>query len=345
MSNKHSEIKDAKIHVAKGFASGIGGTVPWRNERGLQSFEAINSFPKAISLVASNVAPPTEVNGAIYLIDGARGILDVNIIAWQSGTTIRYTFSGTPNLSAYVVGDYILFANCTKAINNGSFAITAFNDGADWIEVSNISRTSATDDEAAGSPGTATSTLSNWDGCPQNSWARFNSIDVKWYSVSPAIGTMCFNTALGYHMYYNGTEWVSVGTSDLTSVIFTVKITWTTGDLLAGFGTPKTTVAAVSGYAIRVVDESFALAFNTTAYSVSAIMETYTDIATIAQTNTTILNATATTHRFATKQAVTGVADTQIIAGRPVFTRVKTANPTLGNSGMVQYIDYRLVKI
>ena len=80
--------------------------------------------------------------------------LDVNTIAWQSGTTVRYTFNGTPDLSGVSVGNYIKIESSTKAANNGQFAITAVNDGSDYIEIGNLDVTDATSDEATDSPAT-----------------------------------------------------------------------------------------------------------------------------------------------------------------------------------------------
>lgn len=86
---------------------------------------------------------------------GGNAKLDVNTIAWQSGSVIRYTFNGAPNLSRARVGDYMTVESATNAINNGVFLITAVNDVSDYIEVLNPNRTDNTDDEAADSPATA----------------------------------------------------------------------------------------------------------------------------------------------------------------------------------------------
>lgn len=80
--------------------------------------------------------------------------LDVANITWQSGTTVRSTFNGTPTLTAVAVGDEITFSGCTNAVNNGTFVISAINTGSYWVEFTNSSRTSATGNET-GSPGTA----------------------------------------------------------------------------------------------------------------------------------------------------------------------------------------------
>lgn len=75
--------------------------------------------------------------------------LDVNTISWQSGTTVRYVFNGTPDLSTVEAGDIITVTNSANTSNNGDFTIVAVNDGLDYIEIENPLRTDATDDEAA----------------------------------------------------------------------------------------------------------------------------------------------------------------------------------------------------
>lgn len=335
---------ESQLHVAKGFASGIKGTSVWKNEVGGQTFENTNSFPPAIALANSSSAPPTETNGAIYLLNNSRGILDVNIISWMSANTIRYSFSSSPNLSIYAIGDYITFENATKTINNGTFVITNFHDGNDWIEISNPLRLSATDDEGAGSPATATSTISYWDGCTQNSWARFNSTTGLWSSVPPFVGVMCFNTTLGYFMYYNGAEWLSVGTSDLTAVTYTAKVIWSNAELLSGNSTPKLLASAVTGYYIKVVGHSAKHDYKTAAFATSSIMQVITDTATVAQSEVSILNTTVEATRIGSEIAATGTSDTQLIISKALYGKVKTSNPTVGAGSATQYIEYILIK-
>lgn len=219
MSNLHSILDDSQLHVAKGHSTATNGSSIWKNEQGLQEWNNINTFPPCLALAVSSSAPPTETNGAIYLLDNSRGVLNVDTIAWQSGSIIRYGFASTPDLSTYIVGDYLTVKTATNSINNGTFIITTINDGADWIEVTNILRTDATDDEAAGSPATATSTLSNWDGCPQNSWAKYDLATDTWHSIAPYTGVICFNLALGVHLYFNGTSWLGIGESVYNSVV------------------------------------------------------------------------------------------------------------------------------
>lgn len=79
--------------------------------------------------------------------------LDINNINWQSGNTIRYTFSGTPDLSSVAIGDAFYASGCTNSSNNGLFITTAVNNGSDYVEVINETISDNAADEA-GSAGT-----------------------------------------------------------------------------------------------------------------------------------------------------------------------------------------------
>jgi sugar lactone lactonase YvrE len=82
--------------------------------------------------------------------------LAIDNINWQTGTTstVRYTFTGSPDLSAVIVGHQLVASGCTDGTHNGTFEIAAVNNASDWIEVVNAAVTDATLDEAS-SPGTA----------------------------------------------------------------------------------------------------------------------------------------------------------------------------------------------
>lgn len=69
-------------------------------------------------------------------------------IAWQSGNTVRYSFSGSPDLSSVVSGDMFYHSGGAVASNNGLFAITNVNDGSDYIDVTNLLRSDGTGNES-----------------------------------------------------------------------------------------------------------------------------------------------------------------------------------------------------
>jgi len=81
--------------------------------------------------------------------------LDIDIIVFQSGTTTRYTFASSPDLSLALVGHTLSVSGADNDVNNGHFVITAKNQSPDWIEVTNPDKTSSAGDAGAGANGTA----------------------------------------------------------------------------------------------------------------------------------------------------------------------------------------------
>ena len=75
--------------------------------------------------------------------------LDVDTITNTAGDTWRYTMNGTPDLSGVSVGDYIKVSNSTNSANDGYFAVTAVDDGSDYIEVTNASGVAEATDSPA----------------------------------------------------------------------------------------------------------------------------------------------------------------------------------------------------
>lgn len=106
---------------------------------------------------ATNHAIDRAVSGGYVLGEYYPALLiddqDLGAIAWQSGTTVRYSF-GAQDLSGVVIGDTLIAYDCTYTANRGSFTITAVSDVSNYVEISNPLRTSATGNEAD-SPGSA----------------------------------------------------------------------------------------------------------------------------------------------------------------------------------------------
>lgn len=106
---------------------------------------------RLVSQSANAVQWQTTADATIPAATGTvLSALAVSAIAWQSGTTVRYTFSGAPSLSGVAVGDLLIVAGAANPVNNGSFFITAKNDPGDWVEVTNKARTSSSGNEAGG---------------------------------------------------------------------------------------------------------------------------------------------------------------------------------------------------
>lgn len=115
------------------------------------SLYALKEFARTRGLVLTRQDQDTsEVITSILL-----SALDINTVVFQSGTTIRYTFNGTPDLSGVVVGDTLIVSGSGNASNDGIFTITAVSDGSDYIEVTNSAREDDTDDEATNATGVA----------------------------------------------------------------------------------------------------------------------------------------------------------------------------------------------
>lgn len=81
--------------------------------------------------------------------------LDIDAITWQSGTTVRDTFNGTPDLSDVAIGDTYTVTGAANDSNNGTFTITAVSTGSYYVEYLNADRTDGTDDEASDTAATA----------------------------------------------------------------------------------------------------------------------------------------------------------------------------------------------
>lgn len=82
------------------------------------------------------------------------GSLDIDTITWQSGTTVRVAFNGSPDLSSVTTDHWLIVTGSTNSSNNGAFKISAVNDGSDYVDITNASRTDDTDDEATDATGT-----------------------------------------------------------------------------------------------------------------------------------------------------------------------------------------------
>ena len=73
-------------------------------------------------------------------------------IAGGAGSIQRITFTGAPDLTGIVKGDYQDVNYATNASNDGTFLISVVNSGSFFVDVINRARIDAADDEAAASP-------------------------------------------------------------------------------------------------------------------------------------------------------------------------------------------------
>ena len=107
--------------------------------------------------IADTLSNAQAYNGGDDKVDVLTS-LDVEDITFQStfsiGGIIRYTFNGTPDLSTIIKQNKLVVTGSTNASNDGTFTIIEINDGSDYVDVYNSSRTDGTDDETT-SPATA----------------------------------------------------------------------------------------------------------------------------------------------------------------------------------------------
>lgn len=201
-----SDDNDLNNHYPYGFGSAIPNTAPVVDETDNLKWEDRYSLPTALSIADSRIAPPTENNGDVYILDFSGNTFEIDSITWQSGNTIRYTFAGGTSFSPAAVGDYINITGCTNSVNNGTFEIVALS-GLD-IDITNTLRSSSDDDEAT-TPGQATITHANWDGALQGDWVRYNETDDAWGNITPKAGFTCYVKDVDALYNYDGTAWVA----------------------------------------------------------------------------------------------------------------------------------------
>lgn len=217
-SNQHRNLTGEQLHNPKGFDGASPSTTLIKNAAGDIEWRENTTFDNALDYVSPQTAPPTEVEDDIYLLDDTGVVYDIDTIAWQSGNTIRYTFNGTPNLSAITAGDYLVTSGNGNSSNDGTFVISAVNDGSDYIEITNANRSDATDDEASDAVGTAYYTLEEWDGASKGSHIKFDG--TNWNSVNAQDGALCYDETSSSHRIYDAanTNWdSSLPTSAVTA--------------------------------------------------------------------------------------------------------------------------------
>lgn len=128
---------------------------------------------------------------------------------------------------------------------------------------------------------------------------------------------------------------------------YKASLTIETADVLTLNGTPLLLIAAPSAsYAIQVEHMAVYVNFNSVAYATNTNVDVYTDTATNVQFRaTSALNASVNRIATGTSQAATGATDTQLIAGKAVYVKVATGNPTAGNSQVKIYVTYKLIEL
>ena len=212
---------DDQMHLPKGYRNADNGTSLMRGANGEIEYAIQNPLPAVLSFDSGAGAPSTEVDGDIYILSSSFiASLTCTTIAWQSGTTVRYSFSGSPDLSTVTTAEYLVISAAGTDSNNGRFVISTVNDGSDYIEVTNANRTDATDDESAI---TATTDISyrDWDGAIKNEWIKYNGTDDLWYRIVPIEGLICYIKDEDVIYKFDGSTWTSFAGAYMNTVTST----------------------------------------------------------------------------------------------------------------------------
>ena len=203
--NAHSD--DDNMHEVKGFPSASNNNFYLRDLRGRSTFQRSYRLENALASVNGYDTPTTEVNLDVYIVESLA--LDCNAITWQSGTTVRFTFtSGYTNI--YATGNYLQVADAANVVHNGVFLISAIN--ASYLEVTIADVTDATDDVASGSTGNAYVThedydpenLANGQSIPRQGMVKYYSDVDLWFGDAFQTGDEIFNVATGSYVNYEG---------------------------------------------------------------------------------------------------------------------------------------------
>ena len=166
-------------------------------------------IPNSISIINGYKAPLTEVNGDVYVIESPE--LDVNGIVWQSGTTVRFTFTSGYDSSIYSTSSFLqISGETTKTIHNGVWLITTVN--ASYLEVTNLSVTDGTDDVASSSPSLGYVTHQDFDpeslssnqSIPRIGQVRYYSNSDLWFGDLFQEGDCYYNEQTKSISCYNG---------------------------------------------------------------------------------------------------------------------------------------------
>ena len=195
------------MHFPKDFLTASVGTMPIHDESKNLLWDRIPLLPAAKEL--RNVlatAPVSPSDGDIYLLDNSGAIYTVSAINHQSGNVVRYTFSGTPDLSGISSVNLLVSTGAVNIEHNGIFVITAVNDPSDFIEITNTAISDNTLDETTGA--TVETPHGDWNGAVNNDWVRFNDADSVFYKIAPVLGQCCFDILLLTRRCFNGTRWL-----------------------------------------------------------------------------------------------------------------------------------------
>lgn len=267
ISNEHrfAHLNDANNHEVKGFTAAPIGYSMVKNIRGNSEWQRNKRLENVINKIVGYSAPTTEVDGDIYIIESPN--LDVNAITWQSGTTVRYTFTSGYDSSLYSTGSYLQVSGETvKTVHNGVFIITTVN--ASYLEVTNAAVTDSTNNVASASLASAYVThedfdpenLANGNSIPRVGIVKyFSSVDL-WYGNAIQTGDEFYMTSVNGVFSWNGTNFIS---DEITKIVSLTK-----ENIINMYTTPVSVLAALpTGYFYEIKSAVLIHNYNTAPYT------------------------------------------------------------------------------
>ena len=335
--HRNAHLSDANMHEVKGFPSAAAGYSYIKNIRGQSEWVRTARQENVISAVNGYDAPLTEVDGDVYAVSSP--LLDLNNINWQSGTTVRFTFtSGYTNI--YAVGNYLqISGETTKTVHNGVWLISAVN--ASYLEVTNVGVTDATNDVAASVGSGYVShqdydpeNLANSQTIPRVGLVKyFGTLDL-WYGNAFEIGDEFYDVSKNGVDRYNGSAITD-------NAIYSVKVSMSAAQILAAEQV-SAIEAPGAGKAIEVLRITVKYTYVSVVYNVSRYIEAWTSTA------RTYHGRTADILTVAASCFVKGGGDvsasTEIVENQAVYVKSDSASAT-GNGTAIVYLTYRIITL
>lgn len=302
----NTDKNDANLHKPQGFRDATSGSRAWKSELIENKWEQFGHLPACLDYVSPQVAPPDETSGNIYLLTDAGTIFTLTSIAWQSANTVRYTYSGSPDLSGVATGTHVVYIYGSGIANSahlGRFLMTTVNDGSDYFEIDNPLVTDASLDETGLSNASTQHPLIGWDGAANGEWVRFDGTD--WYRIEPSEGLTCYDKTLLMNRTFNGSKWL--GDSEVLAITFGDETTaHTTGTAKTTFHMPHKAelkevvaglVTAATGTTLFTVDLNDD---GTSVFSTVVTLDASEKISTTAATPAVISNPTIAAYSLMT---------------------------------------------
>lgn len=207
LHHSNMDKNDFNMHHPIGFRGADVGGQMYKDGTGNYAYDIFN-LPSALDYADSSAAQPSSTTGDIYLLDDSVAVLVVTDIEWTTGTSVKISFSGSPDLSGYSTVNnvaYIYGSGITNSEHLGRFVITAIDNSLKTITITNQLITDATLDETTI---TASAELphSDFDGASNGDHVYYDGTD--WYRITPVIGSKCYDKTLQQTRTYNGYKWL-----------------------------------------------------------------------------------------------------------------------------------------